>query len=90
MPGNSQPSYYSDGSVRAPYNAGVRVLLDRLQERYGLDDQQKLTSTSDNFFEFRCGNVPLREYLNEFVLRYDDAETRADLQMNAIGMSSSA
>ena len=60
-------------------------MLRQLQERYGLDDQQKITSILDNFFDLRRGSMPLREYLNEFVLRFDEAAARAGLQMNDTG-----
>ena len=67
--------------------SGVQTLLRLLENRYGLDHQDKVTSSLDAFFDFRRERLSLQEYLNEFEVRYDDAETRAGLRMNEVARS---
>ena len=47
--------------------------------------QDTMTATLDHSFDFKRHNLSLQEYLNEFTLRYDDAETKTNLQINEIG-----
>ena len=46
--------------------SGAHQLLRRLQERYGLDAQDRVVVCLDALFDFRRGRLPLQEYLNEF------------------------
>ena len=73
------------GAATAEEPGGTQTLMAQLQERYGMDTQDTTTATLETFFDLRRSNLPLQEYLNEFQLRYDDAEDKAGLQINDIG-----
>lgn len=65
--------------------SGVSALLRILLSRYGLNDQDKTTTALDHFFDLRRGRFSLLDYISEFQLRYDDAETLAGLNINDVG-----
>ena len=67
--------------------SGIERLMAVLIERYGLDTQDSVTVALDNFYDIRRNNLSLQEYVNEFVVRYDDAEATAGLQINNIGLA---
>ena len=66
--------------------SGIERLIATLVERYGLDDQDTVTVALDHFFKFRREGLPLQEFVNEFVTRYDEAESKAGLQINNVGL----
>ena len=76
------------GAVTQPMiPSGMERLIANLVERYGLDDQDTVTVALDHFFDYRRGDLSLQEYVNEFVIRYDDAEAKGGLQMNSVGLA---
>ena len=53
----------------------------------GQTDEQ-LTRSLENFFSFHCkGSMSLQEYSLEWDLRFEEAHTRAGLDINMVGRS---
>ena len=65
--------------------SGAAELIHRIEQRYGLDQQDRVVSSLDGFFDFRRGPISRQEDLNEFEVRWNDAETQAGLQINNVG-----
>ena len=82
------PALVIDGvEVEPMFPSGIASLLRKLEERYGLDAQDRIAVCLDGFFDFKRGRLPLQEYLNEFEVRYEDAEARAGMVMNDVARS---
>ncbi|CAK9112984.1 1-alkyl-2-acetylglycerophosphocholine esterase [Durusdinium trenchii] len=64
--------------------SGVQALAHQLREAFGMSDQEHTTSALNAFFEFRRGKLSLQEYASEWDLRYDEAQTRAGLDINPV------
>ena len=76
------------GVVTQPYiPSGLVRLLKILQDRYGLDEQDTVGVALDHFFDYARTHQGLQEYINDFAQRYDDAEQKAGLSINAVGLS---
>ena len=80
--------------VRGPMNpniiiqhhipSGSQALCNALRDAFGQSDQDMVSRSLEAFFEFRRGNMSLQEYSVEWDLRYDEAETRSNLQLNEV------
>eukprot|EP00959_Pyramimonas_sp_CCMP1952_P107121 2239589-Pyramimonas_sp.AAC.1 len=75
-----------DGSVVVPENpAGVVHLIQRLKEAFEVHDQDKQGGILDRFWDTRRGSSSLQDFLLRFKQRYDEAESKAGLQLNDTG-----
>eukprot|EP00959_Pyramimonas_sp_CCMP1952_P301564 6309377-Pyramimonas_sp.AAC.1 len=75
-----------DGSVVVPENpAGVVHLIQRLKEAFEVHDQDKQGEILDRFWDTRRGSSSLQDFLLRFKQRYDEAESKAGLQLNDTG-----
>ena len=64
--------------------SGVQALCNALRDAFGQSDQDMVSRSLESFFEFRRGKMSLQEYSVEWDLRYDEAETRSNLQLNEV------
>lgn len=64
--------------------SGVQALCNALRDAFGQSDQDMVSRSLEAFFEFRRGKLTLQEYSVEWDLRYDEAETRSNLQLNNV------
>ena len=64
--------------------SGVQALCNALRDAFGQSDQDMVSRSLEAFFEFRRGKMSLQEYSVEWDLRYDEAETRSNLQLNDV------
>ena len=68
-------------------NSGVHQLLAQMDVAYAVHDQDATTMSLDVFFDQHCGNLPLQLFLTQFDLKYQDANQRAGLAINDVGLS---
>ena len=60
--------------------SGIKLLIDKFEEHYGLDDQDKAWTAIDRFFSFRQSNsMDFQTYHWEWQHLYDEAETQGGL-----------
>ena len=64
--------------------SGVQALAFQLREAFGLSEQELTTSALSAFFEFRRGKLSLQEYASEWELLYEEAQTKAGLEVNQV------
>ena len=64
--------------------SGVQALCNALRDAFGQSDQDMVSRSLESFFEFKRGKLSLQEYAVEWDLRYDEAETRSNLQLNDV------
>lgn len=64
--------------------SGVQALCNALRDAFGQSDQDMVSRSLEAFFEFKRGKLSLQEYAVEWDLRYDEAETRSNLQLNDV------
>lgn len=64
--------------------SGVQALATQLREAFGQSDQELTTSSLESFFELRRGKLSLQEYASDWELRYEEASTRAGLEINNV------
>eukprot|EP00438_Fugacium_kawagutii_P029807 Skav231475 [mRNA] locus=scaffold1100:530653:539709:- [translate_table: standard] len=64
--------------------SGVQALCNALRDAFGQTDQDMVSRSLEQFFEFRRGKLSLQEYAVEWDLRYDEAKTRSNLHLNEV------
>ncbi|CAJ1458578.1 unnamed protein product [Effrenium voratum] len=68
--------------------SGVQALCNALRAAFGQTDEQLLTKALEAFFDFKRKNaMTLQEFSLEWDLRFEEAQTRAGLDMNMVGRS---
>ncbi|CAJ1364862.1 unnamed protein product [Effrenium voratum] len=66
--------------------SGVQALCNALRAAFGQTDEQLLTKALEAFFDFKRKNaMTLQEFSLEWDLRFEEAQTRAGLDMNMVG-----
>ena len=64
--------------------SGVQALATALRDAFGQSDQELTTSSLEAFFGLKRGRLSLQEYAAEWELRYEEAQTRAGLDVNDV------
>lgn len=64
--------------------SGVQALAHQLRDAFGMSEQELTTTALTAFFEYRRTKQSLQEYASEWDLRYDEAQTRAGLDINPV------
>ena len=83
----SQPIYNQvNGQMLAPgYISGIRTLMEKLLDSFGLDDQDQAWVALDKFFSYsRSHNTDFNSYLLEWERLFDEACRFGGLQINDI------
>ncbi len=62
-------------------------MLEELRGEFVLHEHDDATLKIDDFFDFHRGKLPLTQALRELDAKYDDAEEKAGLAVNAVGRS---
>ena len=76
----------NDGTVMVPESpAGIVHLIHRLKDAFEIHDQDKQGEILDEFWDTRRGSGSLQDFLLRFRQRYEEAESKAGLQLNDIG-----
>ena len=65
--------------------SGVQALCNALRDTFGMSDQEMVSKSIEDLFEFRRGKLSLAEYSIEFDARLEEAVTRAGLELNDVG-----
>ena len=68
--------------------SGVQALCNALKQAFGETDETATTKSLETFFEFRRpASQDLQEFSAEWELRFEDAKTKAGLDMNDVAKS---
>ncbi|CAE7229802.1 RE1, partial [Symbiodinium sp. CCMP2456] len=68
--------------------SGVQALCNALKQAFGETDETATTKSLEMFFEFRRpASQDLQEFAAEWELRFEDAKTKAGLDMNDVAKS---
>ena len=67
--------------------SGLASFMISLQRAYGIHEQDEVGIALDQFFGFRPEGRTLQDLITEFELAYDKANTKADLEINEVGLS---
>ena len=82
-----RPEGTTDPTTGAPLPAdisGLGHLLRELTKLFMIHDDDYNDLTLDSFFDHRRGSADLLTYLTDFVMKYEEAESRAGLTINNI------
>ncbi|OLP86389.1 hypothetical protein AK812_SmicGene32497 [Symbiodinium microadriaticum] len=64
--------------------SGVQALCNSLKEAFGMSDQEIVSRSIEDFFEFRRGKLSFQEYAIEWDIRLEEATTKAGLELNDV------
>ena len=67
--------------------SGLQLVLNALQAAYGEEEQDVQGLALDRFYNLWRGNGSLADYCTAFKLRYETAEEKAGLSINAVGLT---
>ena len=74
--------------LQAHIPSGVQALCNALRDAFGDTDEAQTTRALEQFFEHkRPHGQELQEFAAEWDLRYEDARSKAGLEMNSVAMS---
>ena len=75
------------GDAIPPQQAGAQYLIQVLTQTYELTEQDQSIAALDSFFKYTRGSLSLIDFLTMWRLCFEEAETRAGLQINNVGKS---
>ena len=75
------------GEVFPAAGAGATVLMNALQETFGVNLQDQSIVALDGFFYHQRGQLSFSDYLTMWRMVYDEAHTHSGLVINDIGKS---
>ena len=64
--------------------SGVQALCNALKDAFGVSDQELVSRSIEEFFEYRRGKPSFQEYAIEWDCKLEEATTRAGLQINDV------
>ena len=64
--------------------SGIQALCNALKDAFGVSDQELVSRSIEDFFEYRRGNLSFQEYSIEWDCKLEEATTRAGLQINEV------
>ncbi|CAE7923898.1 Smok2b, partial [Symbiodinium necroappetens] len=64
--------------------SGVQALCNALKDAFGVSDQELVSRSIEDFFEYRRGKTSFQEYAIEWDCKLEEATTRAGLQINEV------
>ena len=64
--------------------SGVQALCNSLKEAFGMSDQEIVSRSIEDFFEFRRGKLSFQEYAIEWDIRLEEATNKAGLELNDV------
>ena len=79
------PTLDLTATIGETFPCGGRILLDRLEQEYGVHTQERTTVALDTFFNYSRRNSTLQTFLTNWRLFYDEAEEHAGLHINDVG-----
>ena len=64
--------------------SGVQALCNSLKDAFGMSDQEIVSRSIEEFFEFKRGKLSFQEYAIEWDIRLEEATTKAGLELNDV------
>ena len=64
--------------------SGVQALCNSLKDAFGMSDQEVVSRSIEEFFEFKRGRLSFQEYAIEWDIRLEEATTKAGLELNDV------
>ncbi|CAE7404059.1 unnamed protein product, partial [Symbiodinium necroappetens] len=64
--------------------SGVQALCNSLKDAFGMSDQEIVSRSIEDFFEFKRGKLSFQEYAIEWDIRLEEATTKAGLELNDV------
>ena len=64
--------------------SGIQALCNALKDAFGVSDQELVSRSIEDFFEYRRGKLSFQEYSIERDCKLEEASTRAGLQINDV------
>ena len=64
--------------------SGVQAWCNSLKEAFGMSDQEIVSRSIEDFFEFRRGKLSFQEYAREWDIRLEEATNKAGLELNDV------
>ena len=70
--------------LQAHIPSGIQALCNALKDAFGVSDQEMVSKSLEDFFEFRRGKLSFQEYAIEWDYKLEEATTRAGLVVNEV------
>ncbi|CAE7721255.1 unnamed protein product [Symbiodinium sp. CCMP2592] len=70
--------------LQAHIPSGIQALCNALKDAFGISDQEMVSKSLEEFFEFRRGKLSFQEYAIEWDYKLEEATTRAGLVVNEV------